>query len=443
VTQQTPTTRQASSPLARVRPKSRVALRASSQHLLSLFRRALCLCAAAAVALAHPVSAQQPLSLHDAIAMAENSPQALAAAAQISAAQGSVRQAGLGLNPRIYLSSEDIRPWASDFSFANNTEDYGYLGQTAELAGKRSKRVGVATADLRRTEAEVALGKAQIAGRVAQAYWGAALALGLRDLLAQDLKAVDDLVRYHKQRVDAGAMRGVDLLRMQIERDRISMALDLAERDLEVARVDLFRQIGRKPDPTIVLSESLSTPLQPPPSDIEAAVVHRADIVAARETVASAAANLRLQHAIAVPDPDILGGYKRNSGFDTLFASVQVPLPFRNRNQGEIARADANLRLARARLEQAELGARADIAAAQTVYEHQLHIAQGTLPDMRSRARKNLEILDDAYRTGGVDLLRYIDAERTEIDVEVNALRILADLRQSAVRLQLAFGEPL
>lgn len=416
-------------------------------NLPPLARGPLVVCAVAALALALPLSAQQPLTLHDAIAMAENSPQAQAATAQISAAQGSVRQAGLGFNPRIYLSSEDIRPWANDFSFANNTENYGYLGQTFELDGKRSKRVGVATADLRRTEAEVAVQKAQIAGRVASAYWGTALALGVRELLVQDLKAVDELVRYHQQRVDAGAMRGVDLLRMQVERDRIAMALELADRDLEVARVDLLRQMGippgRKPDPTAVLSETLSTPLPPPPADIEAAVSKRADIIAARETVASANANLRLQHAVAVPDPDVLGGYKRNSGSDTLFASVQIPLPFHNRNQGEIARAEANLRIAQARLAQAELGARADIAAAQTVYQHQLHIAEVTLPDMRGRAKKNLEILDDAYRTGGVDLLRYIDAERTAIDVEVNALRTLADLRQSAVRLQLAFGEPL
>ena len=375
--------------------------------------------------------------------MAETSPQAEAARAQIGVAQGALRQAGLGPNPRIYLSSEDIRPWADTFSFANNTEDYGYLGQTFELDGKRSRRVGVARADLRRAEAEAALQKAQIAGRVASAYWGLALATGVRDLLTQDLKAVDEIVRYHQERVDAGAMRGVDLLRMQIERDRISIALDSAERDVEVARVDLFRQIGRRPDPTLTLSETLSSTVPAPPTDIEAAIANRPDVAAARETVATAEANIRLQHAMAIPDPDVLGGYKRNGGADTLYASIQIPLPFRNRNQGEIARAEANLRIAKARLQQTELSARADIAAAQAVYEHQVHIAQGTLPDMRSRARKNLEILDDAYRSGGVDLLRYIDAERTEIDVEVNALRTLADLRQSVVRLQLAFGAQL
>ena len=379
--------------------------------------------------------------------MAETSPQGQAAAAEIDSAKGVLRQAHLGPNPRIYLSSEDIRPWANNFSFANNTEDYGYLGQTFELDGKRSKRVGVAAADLRRVEAEVAVQRAQIAGRVASAYWNAALSLGIRDLLVSDLKAMDDLVRYHQQRVDAGAMRSIDLLRMQIERDRIAMSLEAADRDLEVARVDLFRQIGipagRRPAATLVLADSLASQPPVPPTDVDAAITRRADVVAAREYVASAEANLRLQRALAVPDPDILGGYKRNSGDDTLFASLQIPLPFRNRNQGEIARAQASLRITQARLQQAELNARADIDAAQSVYDHQSHIVNSTLPDMRDRAKRNLDILNDAYRTGGVDLLRYIDAERTAIDVEINALRTLADLRQAALRLELALGEPL
>jgi cobalt-zinc-cadmium efflux system outer membrane protein len=59
---------------------------------------------------------------------------------------------------------------------------------------------------------------------------------------------------------------------------------------------------------------------------------------------------------------------------------------------------------------------------------------------MRDRARQNLTILTEAYRIGGVDLLRYIDAERTEIDVEVTAIRTLADFHQAALRLQFALG---
>ena len=59
---------------------------------------------------------------------------------------------------------------------------------------------------------------------------------------------------------------------------------------------------------------------------------------------------------------------------------------------------------------------------------------------MRARARQNLDIVTEAYRLGGTDLLRFIDAERTEFDVEVSAVRSLAQWQQSAVELRLAYG---
>ncbi len=80
------------------------------------------------------------------------------------------------------------------------------------------------------------------------------------------------------------------------------------------------------------------------------------------------------------------------------------------------------------------------MAAAQEAYTHQQAVVRDILPDMRARAKQNLAIMDDAYRTGGVDLLRYLDAERTAFDVEVSALRTLADFQQAGLRLQLAYG---
>jgi cobalt-zinc-cadmium efflux system outer membrane protein len=46
----------------------------------------------------------------------------------------------------------------------------------------------------------------------------------------------------------------------------------------------------------------------------------------------------------------------------------------------------------------------------------------------------------DAYVSGGVDLLRYLDAERTEIEVEAGAFRALAQFHLAAVQLELAYG---
>ena len=94
------------------------------------------------------------LSLHEAIQASEDSPQAHEGQDRIDAARGSVLQAGLRPNPRLYLQSEDLRPWADNFDFPNETEDYAYLGQLFELGGKRARRLEVTKANVRQAEAD-------------------------------------------------------------------------------------------------------------------------------------------------------------------------------------------------------------------------------------------------------------------------------------------------
>jgi cobalt-zinc-cadmium efflux system outer membrane protein len=380
------------------------------------------------------------LSLHDAILQAQNSPSARMTQAQIDEAHGQVTQAGLRPNPRLYLQSEDLRPWANNFDFSNNTEDYGYLSQTIETAGKRSRRLQLANANMQQTEADRTLQMQQIAGRAAASYWNTVSTAQISKLLQQDLSAVDDMVRYHQERVAAGAMRGADLLRMQIERDRLFIALEAARREAVLARVDLGRQIGRPLNEDVVLSDSIDAPDPVPYEDLATVLAERPDVTLAEDGVTAAEADLKLQKSLGVPDLDLLGGYKRNSGANTLYGGLQIPLPFGNRNQGQVQRTQASIRLAQNQLEQAKLMAQTDVTAATEAYTREQEIVEKTLPDMRARAKQNLAIMSDAYRTEGVDLLRYIDAERTEMDVEVNALQTLAEYHQSALRLKLAYG---
>ena len=272
------------------------------------------------------------------------------------------------------------------------------------------------------------------------AYWGAVSSQSVIALLEEDMQAVDRIVLYNKERVDAGATRGVDLLRAQIERDRLQLALETARRDAVLSRVELFKQMGREPQARIELTDTLFSSGPIPPRTIALILAGRADLAVAREAVNVAQANVRLQHSIGVADLDVLAGYKRNSGADTLYSAIQLPLAFHNRNQGEVERAQATVRLQQDHLLQLELAVRADVKAAQEGYVHQQQIVQVILPDMRARARKNLEIMDEAYRIGGVDLLRFLDAERTEFDIEVSALRTQSEFQQAAVRLQIAYG---
>jgi outer membrane protein, heavy metal efflux system len=384
--------------------------------------------------------AAQQLSLHEAIQEAMRAPAAQAAAAQTDEVRGQVRQAGLGPNPRLFLQSEDWRPWGDAFDFPTQTEDYAFLSQTLEVDGKRHKRVALASARLAQAQAEEQMTRFAIAGRVAMAYWNAAALERTVALLQQDMQAVDEMVRYHKERVDAGAMRGVDLLRMRIERDRLEVTLRSTERDAAQARLELFKQMGRPAPEKVQFADPVEAVVPVEPVPVEAVLARRADLQQAREAVSAAEADVRLQKANGVPDPDLIAGYKRNSANNTGYASLQMPLPFRNRNQGEIERAEASVRYARNSLQALELQVRAEIKQSEENYRREQDIVGDLLPEMRASAKQNLQLMTEAYRIGGVDLLRYLDAERTEFDVEVSAVRTYADYQQAALRLQLSYG---
>lgn len=395
--------------------------------------------AGSALWLASSVAAQG-LSLHSAVQQAFTSPEAQEAVAQIDEAKGGLRQAGLGLNPRLFLQAEDFRPWASDYDFPTQTEDYGFLSQTFELDGKRHKRAAVAAAELQKARSDAEWTRQSIAGRVAGAYWTAVVSDRIATLLQEDMAAVDEMVRYHKERVEAGAMRGVDLLRIEIERDRLQVALVTAERDRARSRLELFRQMGRPPVPGIELTDSIDALGAIAPVPIETVLARHADLESARDALAAAQADVRLQRADGVPDLDLIGGYKRNGANNTGYGGLQIPLAFHNRNQGGIERAEASVRYAQARLAALDLQVRAQVAESEASYRSEGEIVRHLLPEMRSEAKQNLQLMTEAYRIGGVDLLRFLDAERTAFDVEVSALRSLAEFQQTALRLQLSYG---
>lgn len=388
------------------------------------------------------VAPAQALSLHEAIQQAMNSPQAALAAAQTEEAQGELAQARRGLNPRLFLQSEDWRPWGDQFDFATQTENYAFLSQTIETDGKRKKRVALAQARLMQVQAEQQASRNALAGRVAGAYWNAVVLNGIATLLTKDREAVDSMVQYDQARVDEGAMRGVDLLRMKIERDRLRLALQVAQRDAAQAKLELLKQIGRPPEQAaVVLTDPVETQQPVQPRSADEVLAARPDLQAARIAVQAAQADVAVQRSAGVPNVDLIGGYKRNNSYNTGYSALQFDLPFRNRNQGGIERAQAAVRYADSSYHAMELRARAEIAQSEEALKAQQTLVNDVLPDMRSNARENLRLLTEAYHMGGVDLLRFLDAERTAFDVEVSALRAYADLQQSALRLQLSYGE--
>jgi cobalt-zinc-cadmium efflux system outer membrane protein len=385
---------------------------------------------------------QASLTLADAVSQAlADHPQLAVAAARVSVAEGFRRQAGLAPNPRLILQSENTRfPGSPPFAIPQDRDSYAFLAQTFETGGKRGGRVALATENIRRSDLDLQLERQQIASRVSTAYWMAAGASGYRDLLREAVSSFDRTVQFHRDRVREGAAPEVDLLRIEVEQDRLITLERTAAQDAERTRIALFREMGKTDFPVVTFGDDLEQRRPVALLAMDQVLEQRVEMKLARESVEQGRANLRLQQSNALPDPDVHLGYKRTAGTDTLYAAVQIPLPVRNRNQGQIEAAAAEIKAAESSVVATEAAIRSEVESARKDYDARRSLLEDTLQPMRDHANEVSRIVDAAYREAGTDILRLLDAERIRIDTELLYVRTLSEFQQSAVALETAQG---
>jgi cobalt-zinc-cadmium efflux system outer membrane protein len=397
-----------------------------------------------------PVLADQAhLSLGSALDQARmQNPQVAMARARVLEAEGMRKQASLIPNPSLYASSENTPLGGSQpFTFGNDTDDYVYLIQKIELGGKRSRRVAFASENVSQMSIQSEVAMHQLLARVATAYWMAAGSAALDRLYKREVNTLDAVVDYNRARVQKGANAEADLIRIQLESDRLKAQARLAAEQARRFLIALYREMGASAFPdSAVFTDRLDDLSGIRPPDLQTVFSDRPEMRAARESLKQAEANFDLQRANAVPDPQLMAGYKRFSGSgqftgqNTLFFGFQVPLPIFDRNQGQIAAAQAQVLGAKDAVADQEIAIRAEVESALSDYGSRRQALLKVLPAMARRAAASDQIAEGAYRLGGADILRFLDATRIDIETQVLFVQTLIDYHQSVVNLELVTG---
>jgi cobalt-zinc-cadmium efflux system outer membrane protein len=389
------------------------------------------------------------LSLGSALDRARmQNPQVAIARARVSEAEGMREQAGLIPNPSLYASSENTPLGGSQpFTFGNDTDDYVYLTEKIELGGKRSRRVAFASERVTQMSIQSEVAMRQLMARVATAYWMAAGSAALDLLYKRQVNTLDDIVEYNHARVQKGATAEADLIRIELESDRLKAQATLAAQQARRSLIALYREMGATAFPdSVVFTERLDDLAEIRPPDLETVLRDRPEMRAAREGLKQAEANLDLQRANAVPDPQLMAGYKRFSGSgqytgqNTLFFGFQVPLPIFDRNQGQIEAAEAKVLGAKEAVTDQEIAIRAEVESALSDYGSRREALLKVLPQMAHQAAESDQIAEGAYRLGGADILRFLDASRMDIETQVLFVQTLTDYHGSVVNVELVTG---
>lgn len=398
------------------------------------------------------------VTLDDAIARAlEREPTLRATRADIDIARGQRQQAGLRRNPTLTFERRGE---------PGGTDSLTTMGIEWPLdLFRRQGRVQTADRELAATQFAVADRERLLVATVRMRYGAAAAAI--RDVtVAGDVIAV---ARRHlalvRARVDAGTTPPLEGDLLDVELRRLDASQLLAVGRADVAMVQLKQMLGMAPAELLRLRETLdvlvtgnpfdaASPISSPP------VASRPDVREADARVTVADARIDQARREGRIDVSLFGTYMRmDTGFPQLgldpdgalervrgrfnyvAAGAMVTVPLFNRNQGQIAEAQAQRFGAEARREAAGLAAQAEIAAAQArdvQAERAVGLYTGGIRDL---ARQNLDVVRQTFDLGRATVFDVLAEQRRYLDTEQACTAALREAWEARAALKRALGE--
>jgi cobalt-zinc-cadmium efflux system outer membrane protein len=381
------------------------------------------------------------LTLPEAVALARaHSPLAAAARVQAEGADEAARVAGRLADPTLDLTVENWRPGASDFVASTDLDLFAVVTQPLDLftrGGRKAQARGErdeAAAGRLLVEQDVQL---ETVRRYLETWRGRELVAAL-EAQAENLGGI---VASMEKRVAEGYAAEADLLRFRAEAARA--ANQLARARFEHARVEAELEflIGRPAGGVRLERPDLPPPPGGEPEALaEQALVNRPDVAAARARLARAQGTMSLEKARRYPDLALTGGYKRTAGLDTAVVGVVTTVPVFERNGRAVARAEADTRAAELELQAAVSRGRAEAAilvrAARDLQGRLARLDEDLVRPAEEARRSALA----AFREGASDVLRVVDAERTNTEARREALDLTVEAFLASGRARLAAG---
>jgi outer membrane protein, heavy metal efflux system len=399
------------------------------------------------------------ISLEAAIARAlDREPSLRAVRADVAVARGLRQQAALRPNPTL--------------SFERREEPGGTDNQSTVSVQwpldlfRRRGRVLTADRELEATQFAATDRERVLAAEVRMQY-GATVA-AVRDLaVAADLAdAVRRQFELLRARVQEGATRPLERDLLDVELRRLETGRLIAGGRADATLVELKRLLGISPEEPLPLRDSLESLVVLPqlpvasPGTVPTAPAQRADLREAETRVKLAEARVEQARDDGRFDVSLFGAYMRTDAgfpqqgfgagaqlqrvrgvFSYVSGGATVMVPLLNRNQGQVAAAQAERSSAEARREALALAARAEVAAAEARDVQAQRAVALYAGSARGLARQNLDVVAKTFELGGATVFDMLAEQRRYLEVEQAYTNALREAWEARAALQRARGD--
>lgn len=393
-----------------------------------------------------PPAFSKTLTLRQAIKWAlERHPAMKAASIEIEARHGEEAQSAVKPNPELFVEVENFGG-SRDKSGFDATETTLGLAQTIELGDKRLRRLQAAHLDASLAVWDYEAARVQLASKVARAFIDVVTAQERIDVLREFVAIAGKTQSAVDARVKGGKASPIELDRAVVAKARAGASLKGEEARLNAAkrRLSIFwraeginfnRAVGR-------LGVGRNAP---PLVRLRSLLDDNPELARWSDEVGRRVAQLDVEIGKSIPDVKIGAGLRHFNEDDSVaaVASLSIPLPVFDRNDGNIAAAERRI----VKAEHQREAVRTELAGALAEAVGELQIATAQLrafeTDVLPPAQQAFERTKIGYDEGKFDILNVLDAQRSVFEVRLDLLTARADYEKARVKVEAMIGRDL
>ena len=359
------------------------------------------------------------------------------AAARINEARGDQRQAGLWPNPMVGYSGEEMG------NRGTTGMQSGFVWQKIVMGRKLKLASQVAAGRVAEQQHLAKVSRTRVLNGVRVRYYDTLVAQQRVELTREMSQLGEELAQATARLVEAKQVSANSLLLSEISAEQGRAMLENSRNELIEARRLLAFSVGDIDLKVGELDGNVTADLPDMTwEDCRKLVLddHPA-LAAARVRLSTAGEERNRQKRLVVPDIDLrVGvGHMDVTGSDVTSVRVGVPLPIFDRNQGGIARSEAELIRARFGVERLEIELHQRAAVAFREYSNARQQTRRYSAEILPRASRSLGLVRRGYSQGQVPYLELLVAQQKFIEVNLSYLSSIRKLREAVtvIRSQL------